>query len=100
MIKDSPQEKIALLAKLRMMNHEMDKVQTLVLGSIQSQDLPGQFQQMREYLMFGTRTDPMRELQAEAEKMEGMTVADLANLKPVQSVVDEVDRMKAKQNIF
>ena len=78
----------------------MDKIKSLVMGAIGSDSLGNQMGMMAEYAMFGTRTDPIKQLTKEIEQLAGKTVGELTNLKAVPGVVDRLENLKSKKNIF
>ena len=78
----------------------MDKVKSLALAAIGSEELAAQISKMTEYAFYGTRTDPLAPLIDEMKELDGITVGDLAALVPSGRALQEARETRAKDAIF
>ncbi len=78
----------------------MDKIKSIVMGSMGSEGLGNQMGMMAEYALFGTRTDPIKQLTKEIEQLAGKTVSELTALSAVPGVIDRLEKENAKKHVF
>jgi len=78
----------------------MDKVKSIAMAAIGSEELAAQISKMTEYAFFGTRTDPLQPLIEEMKNMDGWTVGDLTTLEAYPDAVRAAEEMKLKDRIF